>query len=361
MEFNNFRALKRNKITLLVFTIILSMALVVGCSQKETTSGGGDAPENVRPVELNMGHFLPPMHPLNVQVLEPFAEEVAQRTDGRVKIFIYPANELTGAAENYDGTVTGVIDIGLSLPAYTPGRFPLTEILEFPFMFSSPEQSNLVAAELIKSHPAITENEYKDVEVLWYGTTDLGHILTSSPVNSLDDLQGMRLRSPSTIGNDVIEALGAVPVTMPVTEAYDAIERGIVDGTLLPVSTLISFRLSDVVQNVFEGNLYATPLHMVINKSSWNSISAGDQAIIKELLAEFPEKAGNLYEKETTAGFARAQEAGIPVYTPTEEDMQKFRETVEPLVEEWLSEMEAKGLPAREVYDLVRSLAEKYE
>jgi TRAP-type transport system periplasmic protein len=314
-----------------------------------------------KPVELNLCHFMPPMHPLNTKILVPFAEELAEKTDGRVKIFVYPANELVGAADNFDGTVSGVIDIGFTLPAYTPGRFPLTTILEFPFMFTSPVQSNLVAWELLNTNPAITETEYKDVKVLWYGTTDLGHFLLKKPVDTVEGLKGLRLRSPSTVGNDVIASLGAVPVTMPVPEVYDAIERSIVEGTLLPVSTLISFNLSEVVDYVLEMNMYATPLHMVMNKASWDKISPEDQEIMTELLAKFPEIMGKQYLGDTEAGFKRAADAGIPVVSPSPAEMQKFHEAVDPLIAGWISDMEAKGLPGQEVFDQVKALAEKYK
>ena len=359
-------------LTGLIALIVLALIFTGGCSQPQPaapapadpTTPAPAAPtepeQTYDPVDLNLCHFMPPMHPVHTQILEPFAEELAARTEGRVNLYNYPANELVGANDNYDATVSGVIDIGFVLPAYTPGRFPLTHILEFPFMFETPLQSNLTAWEVFNTHPAIREGEYKDVEVLWWGTTDLGHFLTVDQKNSRADLQGIRLRSPSIIGNDVITALGAVPVTLPVPEVYDAIDRGTVDGTLLPISTLISFNLSEVVNNVLEMNMYATPLHMVMNRDSWNKISPSDQAIMRELLDEFPEKIGRLYVGDTERGYARAAEAGITITVPTAEALAEFHQYMDPLIDGWLDDMEAAGLPAREVYELVRSTSEKY-
>ncbi len=360
-------------LTGLITLMVLALIFTGGCSQPQPAAPAPADPaapapaapaepeKTYDPVELNLCNFMAPMHPLNAQLLGPWADEVAEKTDGRVKIFIYPSNELVGANDNYDATVQGVIDIGLVLPAYTPGRFPLTHILEFPFMFESPLQANLTAWEVFNTTDAIRDGEYKDVEVLWWGTTDLGHFLTVDPKSSKADLQGNRLRSPSIIGNDVINALGAVPVTLPVPEVYDAIDRGIVDGTLLPISTLNSFNLGEVVNYVLEMNMYATPLHMVMNRDSWNKISPSDQAIIKETLSTFPETIGNMYTGDTERGYARAEADGITVTTPTAEALAEFHQYMDPLIDGWLDDMEADGLPAREVYELVRSVSEKYK
>ncbi len=354
-------------VTVCLFALLLT-TLIGGCSKPEpgtSVEPGAKTEEkpaaSYDPVEFNLCNFMAPMHPLNSQVLVPFAEQVAEKTDGRVKIFVYPANELVAADKNYDATVSGVIDIGLTLPAYTPGLFPLTTILEFPFMFTSPLQANLTAAELFNTNPAIRDTEYKNVKVLWWGTTDLGHFLLKKPIKGVADLKGMKLRSPSTVGNDVLAELGAIPVTLPVSDAYDAIERSIVEGTMLPISTLVSFNLSDVVDEVFELNCYATPLHMVMNKSSWEKISPDDQAVITDLLSAFPKMIGEQYTLETEMGYKRAEEKGIPIVVPSPGELQEFKDALAPLVDKWLDEMEADGIPGREIYEQARSISEKYK
>lgn len=368
---NCFGISKLKVLTCLLIVISLLVLFAGGCSQPETATPpqqSGDTEtqpdqeqKEYQPAEFNLCHFMPPMHPLHSNVLVPWAEEIEQKTDGRVKIYVYPANELAAADKNYDATLSGVIDIGLVLPAYTPGMFPLTTILEFPFMFDSPLQANLTAWDLVNEIPAIREEEYKDVELLWWGTTDLGHFLMKEPVYTVEDLRGKKVRSPSTVGNDVLAALEATPVSLPVSDAYDAIERSVVEGTLLPISTLISFNLADVVDHVLVLNMYATPLHMVMNKTSWGKISPDDQQLIKELLEDFPQTIGEQYVKEDQAGYAKAEEAGIVVDTASPEALQAFKDKVEPLVTKWLDDMEEDGLPGWEVYERAKSIAEQYK
>lgn len=360
--------LRKSLLVSLVVLLSLTVVFAAGCAPEEEPVEDPDkepaeepAEDPAEPVELALCHFMAPMHPLHVNILEPFAEDVEEKTDGRVEIYLYPANELVAADDNFDATVEGVIDIGITLPAYTPGRFPLTEFLEYPFMFDSALQANLTAWELMETNPALRENEYADVEVLWWGTTDLGHFLMTEPVETVEDLEGLEIRSPGPVYNDVLEELGATPVTMPVPEVYDALDRGVVDGTLLPYSTLYSFSLDEVVDHILELDMYATPLHMVANEDSWAQISQEDQEIIRDLLDEFPRKIGEQYVKEAEEGRELAEETGIPIKELGPEEEERFREELEPLIEEWLEEKEEEGLPAREVFEDMQEIAEKHE
>ena len=148
-----FRISNRNFMVCLAVLVFLTMILAVGCAPDEPVEEPVDEPaeepaeDPAETVELVLCHFMSPMHPLHVNVLEPFAEDVKEKTDGRVEIYNYPANELVAAGDNFSATLEGVIDIGFVLPAYTPGRFPMTEFLEYPFMFSSALQANLTAGE----------------------------------------------------------------------------------------------------------------------------------------------------------------------------------------------------------------------
>jgi TRAP-type C4-dicarboxylate transport system substrate-binding protein len=158
---NCFGISKLKALTCLLIVISLLVLFAGGCSQSETTTPpqeSGDTEtqpkseqKDYQPVEFNLCHFMPPMHPLHSNVLVPWAEEIEQKTDGQSKNLMFMLQtSLAAADKNYDATLSGVIDIGLVLPAYTPGLFPLTSILEFPFMFDSPLQANLTAWDLVQ-------------------------------------------------------------------------------------------------------------------------------------------------------------------------------------------------------------------
>lgn len=347
--------------------IFLGSIFIGGCGKPETaapspsTNGGTEAPaKSIEPIELNFATWHPPAYPLNTGVWEPFCQEVEEKTEGRVKIYFHPGGVLAKGDETYDAVNTGTIDMGFTLQSYTTGRFPLTSILEFPFMFSSSTQVCLTVAELLKTNAAFQE-EYGEVIPVWVGATDTSMMISNKPVNTVDDLKGLRLRTPGIIQNDVCNVLGIVPVSMPYAEVYDAIQRGVVEGTFGPQCSMLEFNFHEVAKNGVSFQLYVTPLFVSMNKAAWEKISPEDQATIRDIMDQLPEKIGKQYDGRVEEDKKIWADNGLVVADFSEEDMQKVLSLMEPLEEKWLSEMEAKGIPAREVHAEIKRLAEKYK
>lgn len=330
------------------------LSLLAGCSSGgDETSGEATTAE---PITVNFSHFMSNQHPLHTNILVPFAEAVLEQTEGRVDIKVYPNNELGAPTTTVDQVVGGSLDMGLTLAAYTPGRFPLTSILEFPFMFDSSLQGNLVAADLKQD---LQDSDYKDMKLLWIGGTDVAKILINKPVTTVDGLAGLKLRSPGLIYNDLFHKLGATELSLPVSDLYDAMDRGIVDGSLMSPSALISFKLAEVTKNVIDLDVYMNPLIIVMNKDTWAKISPEDQQIIESLLAEFPEKVGTQYDKEFAAGMAKAEESNIKVLSFSDAEKAKLHAITDELKVKWLADMDSKGLPGTATYEKALQSAEQ--
>lgn len=351
---------RRSKSLSVLIVLILAMILgFSGCKASEKEAAGGtDGKAPVQKVVFHLNDFMPATHPVNTNILEPWAKEVAEKTEGRVEIVVHPGNALAAPGDTYDAVVSGVAGMGFVLPAYTPGRFPMSQILEYPFMFTSALQANLTAWDMV---PMLREHEYTDAELLWFGGTDLGHILLKTDAKTLVDLKGKKLRSPGPIYNDVIKGLGAVEVSLPVSDLYDAMDRGIVDGTVMAPSALISFRLMEVTNNIVLMNMYTTPLILFANKELWNKVSAADQKIIMDIVKTFPERIGKQYDVEVEHAMSLAKEKGKAIYPFSDADMTQFHQLVDPLIKGWIADLEADGKPGQELYDLAVKSAAKYK
>jgi TRAP-type C4-dicarboxylate transport system substrate-binding protein len=179
--------------------------------------------------------------------------------------------------------------------------------------------------------------------------------------DELSELRGLQLRSPGPIYNDVIEEIGAVAVTLPVSDLYDSMDRGIVTGSFMAPSALISFRLIEVTDTVIELDLYTTPFIFFMNIDRWNGIAPQDQEAIMALLDAFPEKIGKQYDEEIKHAMALAEEEGLNIVRFSDEDLAAFHEAVDPLVQGWIAELEAAGKPGQELYELVLQYADQYE
>jgi TRAP-type C4-dicarboxylate transport system substrate-binding protein len=347
---------------LFVVSLMVMLVIAAGCGGGKATAptpAPAPAPEKTS-VTLNFAHFMSAQHPVHVNILVPFAEELEKATDGRIKTTFHVANALVGATELYDSAVTGVADIIFTLPGYTPGQFPLTSVIDLPGLLAGPVQASKVLNELYATTPAL-QNEYKDTKVLMLGTTDIGQIMSTRPIAKLEDLKGLRLRSPGAVQNSVIEAFGATPVSLPASDLYDAIERKTVDGTLFPPSGIISFKMHEVVTHITIPNLYASPLLAAMNLNTFNKLHPDDQKIIDELSKKYAAKIGELYAGSQEKGMNAAKEKGIKIIELAPEELSKWQKAYAPVIDKWIADRSKAGLPGKEVYDKAVQLAAKHK
>ncbi len=196
--------------------------------------------ESSEEIEFDLSHVWPPSHDQETIAVQEFIADVEEATVGNVKITSYPGSALAAADGQFDAAATGAVDIGFSVNSYNPNQFPLTSVMELPFVGQEGEKGAKVLWQLYEEFPEF-EDEYAGTVPLWLFTSDSGQIFTvGKPVKSIDDLQGMRIRSPSAETNEWLTNLGATPVSMPMNETYEALERGVVDGTIAPWEALLA-------------------------------------------------------------------------------------------------------------------------
>jgi TRAP-type C4-dicarboxylate transport system substrate-binding protein len=300
-----------------------------------------------------------PLHNLHVGVFTPFAKELEERTKGRVKITIYGGEALGKAKDHYDNAVNGITDIALFIQGYTPGRFPLTQVIELPIGVPSAKVGSRVIWELYGKY---LKQEYPGVKLFTLWTHEPGHVhMARKPVHTLEDLRGLRLRSPGPIQTALVRELGASPLTMPVPELYDALNRGMADGTVIGFSAVKDFKLYEVLKHHTITNLYVMTMGLAMNLKAWNSLPPDIQKIMEELIgARLSEMAGNSFDKYDALGKEEAKRVGAEIYTLPPGEKKRWGERIRPVNEKWVKDMEAKGLPGRKIFEEACQLVEKY-
>ena len=169
---------------------------------------------NAAEVTLKLHHFLPPKSNAHARLLDPWAKKVSELSGGKVEIQIFPSMQLGGKPpELYDQAKDGVVDIIWTVIGYTPGRFPSTEAFELPFVMTNGEATSRAFHEYCEKHCA---DEFKDVKVIAWHTHGPGLIHSKTPVNKLEDMQGLKIRGGSRTINEMLTRLGAEPIGMPV-------------------------------------------------------------------------------------------------------------------------------------------------
>jgi TRAP-type C4-dicarboxylate transport system substrate-binding protein len=314
-------------------------------------------------VTLRLHQMLPPYATIPTQALTPWAEKVEADSDGRISIEHFPAMSLGGAPPQlYDQAQEGVVDLVWTIVGYTPGRFPSTEPFELPFMMVDAEITSKAFHEYCETYCA---DEFADVKVIAWHTHGPGLIHANRPIESLDDMSGLKIRGGSRVVNQMLEALGAEPVGMPVPQVSESLSRGVLDATTLPWEVTPALRVSELVTNHtgFSGanGLYTQLFVFAMNKDAYEALPDDLKAVIDansgiETAAMF----GRVMDEGDAAGLKIAEDLGNNIITLDDEETQRWMDTAAPLIDSWIEEMTAQGLDAAMLVDEARALIEKH-
>jgi len=184
-------------------------------------------------------------------------------------------------------------------------------------------------------------------------------ITKGKAVRSFEDAKGLKLRTPSVEAGKMIESWGATPVSLPAPEIYDAMQKGVIDGGVLPVAAIKDFNLFDVVDYVTLGDFNTSIYYVAMNKNSWDKIPKEDQEMINELIGvPMAEKAGAAFDKQKELAEKEAKDGGTEFITLSDSDLQKFKDASKGVTENWLSEMEKNDVDGQKIYDETIKLIE---
>ncbi|MGP4071133.1 TRAP transporter substrate-binding protein [Piscibacillus sp. B03] len=337
-----------------VVTSLLLATMLSACVESNGSSGEGGEHD------LVISHFLPGQHPIQTQVFEDIGSSLNEETDGRITYELYPANALGDAGSQYDMAVTGEADIALSVYGYTPGRFPSVSVLELPFLAETAEHGSKILWNLYNEFPEIQE-EHDETEPLFLFTADPAQLISiNHKIESPEDLKGLRVRSPSPLANKIIESLGAVPVSMPMGDVYEALERGTVDVAMVPLEALYNYSFHEIAKYVTVGHFSATPFFSVMNKETYSSLSDGDQELLKDLVGEDRSaESGSIFDADGKKGEELAKENGAEFIELSGESLDPWKDALKDVTQGWIEEMEEQGLPGQEIYERAMELKEE--
>ena len=287
-----------------------------------------------------------------------WAEQVAKRTNGKVAVKTFPAGTLLGAREMYDGVSKGVADIGLGAPSYDPGRFPLTSGLSLPLGFPDATVASRVLWEITKE---FQPKEYENFKVIAMFTTEPGYIQSRKPAGNAAELAGMKLRAAGT-GVPVLKALGAAPVGMPMPEVPQAVQTGVIDGTMTSREVLQDFKLAETLKYVTDYPTVVVTFAAVMDRKRWDALPADVKKVIDELGPEMAVWTGQYHDKQNVGGALEwaKKEHKLQVVPVSAQERAAWDAKLKPMEEEWVKEMTGKGLPAAKYLARARELRDQF-
>jgi TRAP-type transport system periplasmic protein len=303
-------------------------------------------------IDLKFATFFSPKHNLQVDVWEPWGAKINKLTHGQVKVTMFPGGALGKPGDHYSLAENGIADIVYILNDYNPGRFPMTTVFELPFMATTSVKTSQAMWKTFEEVPEFRK-EYSKVKVLALFCHPPGHFhTTKKPIRSIADLKGLKIRTVSPAVTDALKLFGSIPVEMPITETYTALERGVVDGTVIDWTGFHVFKFGDLIKYSTITDFYVVTMAVVMNKHKWDSLPEDVKTILEENTGlSMSTLCGESYDRLNEPGEKKAKEMGIEIIQLPKADKDKLQAQTMVQRADWVKTMNAKGLAGQKMLD----------
>lgn len=301
--------------------------------------------------ELKLAHFMSPNHPMDRFFMRPWSEEIAKITNNGLTVRIYPAGELgAGPQAQFQRAADGIADIAFGLQGYTSRQFPRTALIELPAVAAAAVEATNRLWDVYEKY-LVPEYGRVKVLALWVGD---GPILMTKdkPIRAIQDIKGLKIRTPSKAQANLIRALGATPVAMPATDMYHALTTGVVDALMVPPSVITSFKIAEVAKYYTTGLPFGhSPFFLVMNKKSYEALSPEHKAAIDKTAGRgLSVRGATIYEEAGARALNGVRSSGKhEVIALSPEEVKKGTELLLKVRGEVVAELEKEGVPAKAV------------
>lgn len=338
-------------LSLLIFAV-LALALA-GCgegTQKDARPGADR--EKQQPVKLKLAHSFPVGHSSYLSA-EFFIKRAEELTGGRVKIEHYPAEQLGKMKDLLGLCSQGVTDLAYVPPSFFAGQVPLSSVMILPF-WSTASEGTEIFTRLVRECPEISQEYLKyGVRPLYVSATsqyDVGTV--KKPVRSPEDLKGLKLKTSGGMFDKIAARYGISPVTVPSPEVYEATQRGIVDGNIFSLSSVKGYRVNELQKYHTLGlRMGGYPAACLINEKTWQGLPEDFRQALAKAGQETNAQHSQAWDRQTEELAAQFEKEGMAIYRVRPGERARWEEPLKGIEEDWVKEMEKKGLPGKKIFD----------
>ena len=314
-------------------------------------------------VTLKVHHFLPASSYAQTLFIQPWCDRIAKESNNKMKCQIYPSMQLGGSPPQlFEQARDGVADVVWTLPGYSAGRFPSVEVFEMPFMMQSPEATSKAVWDYVDQY---AKAEFKDVKALAFHVHGDGVFhMVNKPIRTAADLKGVKLRAPTRATNKFIALLGATPVSMPVPQVGDALSKGVIDGAVVPYEVVPAVKIQELVKyhsetDPAEPAFYTSVFIFAMNQAKYDSLSPDLKKVIDRNSGQsLSAMAGKAFLQADAEGKKTTAKNTTNVIPKAE--LENWKKTAQPLFDQWVADMNAKGYNGKQMLDGARALIAKY-
>ncbi len=315
-------------------------------------------------IELKIHHPLPVSSTVHQKVLLPWCETLAAESNNRLQCRIFPSMQLGGAVPQLiDQVEDGVVDVIWTLPGYSPGRFPLTEVFELPFMIRDAEAASRALWDYVHRYDMGEFARIKPLALHLHGG-GVFHTV-NRPIRRQSDLRGMKMRAPTRQTTRFMAILGATPIGMPVTQVPEALAKGVIDGTLLPYEVMPAFKVDELTRYHSEPGpnqpkIYTSVFVLGMNTARYDSLPADLKKIIDANSGiELSARIGRIFSEAESSNRKLLPPDSVNVI-PADE-IARWQRLGQPVIDGWVRDVTASGFDGKSLLRSARELITDYE
>lgn len=315
-----------------------------------------DPSSSVDTMKINFSTWHP-HESLEVQtVWIPMLDALEERSSGKIACVLFDGEALGPGSEHYEIVADGRSDIGYATLTWTPGRFPLSDVLSLPAEIEDKETATEIGAAV---YGRALRDEFAGVKVLEVNPCINSHLWTKEPIDTIEDVSGLRIRSPGGMQTRCIEAIGAEPVFMPLDSVREAMENGSIDGIVTCPPMVSSFGLNEVADHCTLVTFGCVGEGVFMNLDAWENIPHDLKPIIEEVCQNPYWTTGGMTEETYDEIVAELKESGVVFAALSPEEEARWQAAFQNVTREWVAELEAEGLPARETVEIFNQECER--
>jgi TRAP-type C4-dicarboxylate transport system substrate-binding protein len=308
-------------------------------------------------VTLRLSNWLPAAHPMS-KFLDEWVASIGKKTQGHVKIETYHSGQLGPVTAHYDMVRKDTVDIGFMLQAMNSERFPLTGLIDIPFLVKSSVQGTKVMnnPELRRKY---LDPEHRGVKVLLICTNQPAQIMTTvKGVHMPADLKGQRIRFPSGVAKIFLDQMGASSVGLPPSSIAENLQKSVIDGLMMDYGGAgVAYKLGGMVKHVTELDIYSTSFALVMNPKSYQRIPAPYRKVFDDSMVGVETRVGEAWDSLNDPGKQALVDGGAEIILPTKTERDAFEAVAADVRRKVLHDRDAAGVPATQAYELMQKLA----
>jgi TRAP-type C4-dicarboxylate transport system substrate-binding protein len=300
-------------------------------------------------VELKIADSFPADHYLVRLMLKPWMEDVTKRTNGAVTFVHYPNQQIGKAADMLRLTQSGVVDIGYIGPSYVSDKMPLSEVAQLPGAFQTSCQGTMAYWKTAREG-ILAKQEYapNKIKLLMAVVLPPYQVWTAKQkVETIKDMQGLKLRTTGGAQDLTVRTLGAVPVRMAAPDAYESLSRGTMDGLLFPLDSVVAYGLDKLVKYATDGVSFGSFIVAYsINQSVWDKLPDDVKKAMNEASEAITPKACADVDKEQDVTRQKMKDEGISFTALSDATRAEMKDKLKGVAQEWAKGLDSRGKQA---------------